>query len=335
MEGWPAAASSSSSFSSAQQQQRQLRKKQRAIARAAARRVYQSRVATDYPLAQISCPVHVWWGSEDHLPDTAWLLANLPSHATQRPLPYEHLDFLYARDALTQVYPDVIAQLAADARKAAAADAAGPELTAAATAPASAAGSSDPSSASSMFAEAVLRRDGHRCVRCRAGSPIPLSAVSLLPMAPTPQQPQLQSAASDASLLRAGLLHGLETCNGLTLCASCSGSFQRGEWSIDQDNARPIRYSSKSASVAGASVTARPVALTQPSDPALLAHWPTSAVLRERAAMLLRSTRRNSRGGDVEAEAGNVPSSPGTTAKQGFLSQQNTARTMQAEAIAR
>lgn len=76
---------------------------------------YRGRVAQVYPLRQISCPIHVLWGSADHLPDTQGLLRSLPAHATaERFDDYEHLDFLYAREALQTVYPGVIERLQRD-----------------------------------------------------------------------------------------------------------------------------------------------------------------------------------------------------------------------------
>ena len=71
--------------------------------------VYRSRVAQIYPLHQIRCPVHVLWGSADHLPDTEWLLANLPPQATSEEYPeFEHLDFLYAEEAKRTVFPNLV-----------------------------------------------------------------------------------------------------------------------------------------------------------------------------------------------------------------------------------
>jgi len=268
-EGWPTTANA---------QQKQQQHLHRAGLRAASRRVYQSRVCADYPLSQIRCPLHVLWGGSDHLPDTAWLLARLPPHATQRCLEgYEHLDFIYSRDALTQVYPDVIARINEDTKRAMA-EAAVPD-TRAVPAPVSIAGRAAASSAHELFSAAVLQRDGHRCVRCRAGTPIPLSAVALVSLALRPTDVQ-------ASFLRAGLLHGFETSNGLTLCASCASSFQRDEWGVDADDAHSIHYTASTQLTVGATSATLPLELTQPREPALRVHWPTAAILRERAALL-------------------------------------------------
>ena len=74
-------------------------------------RVYSSRVAQVYPLHQIRCPLHVMWGSADHLPDTAGLLASLPPQATSQEFAgFEHLDFLYAEEAKRTVWPQVVAR---------------------------------------------------------------------------------------------------------------------------------------------------------------------------------------------------------------------------------
>jgi hypothetical protein len=55
-------------------------------------RSYHGRSAQVYPLGQIACPIHVCWGSADHLPDTAGLVRSLPRHATtERFEDYEHL----------------------------------------------------------------------------------------------------------------------------------------------------------------------------------------------------------------------------------------------------
>jgi lysosomal acid lipase/cholesteryl ester hydrolase len=63
-----------------------------------------------YPVAEIKCPVAVFYGGRDTLPDNQWLLKRLPATTyVHKEEEYEHLDFLWAYDVREKIYDKVIA----------------------------------------------------------------------------------------------------------------------------------------------------------------------------------------------------------------------------------
>eukprot|EP01012_Entosiphon_sulcatum_P020345 TRINITY_DN25319_c0_g1_i1.p1 TRINITY_DN25319_c0_g1~~TRINITY_DN25319_c0_g1_i1.p1 ORF type:complete len:464 (+),score=72.89 TRINITY_DN25319_c0_g1_i1:31-1422(+) len=67
-----------------------------------------SHLSPAYPLRQISCPVALFYGGADNLPDIDFLRANLkPVFMCEVP-GYEHLDFLWAHNANEKVYGKVL-----------------------------------------------------------------------------------------------------------------------------------------------------------------------------------------------------------------------------------
>mmetsp|Transcript_4632 Transcript_4632/g.8089 ORF Transcript_4632/g.8089 Transcript_4632/m.8089 type:complete len:450 (-) Transcript_4632:28-1377(-) len=74
------------------------------------RRKYRGHQPPQYPLHQIKVPVALFCGGSDFLPDTKWLLHELnnnnPVHVHIEPS-YEHLDFQFARNASSLIYPKV------------------------------------------------------------------------------------------------------------------------------------------------------------------------------------------------------------------------------------
>jgi lysosomal acid lipase/cholesteryl ester hydrolase len=62
-----------------------------------------------YPVSQITCPIAIFYGGRDFLPDTAYLLKTLPKHATATEEPsYEHMDFMYCRKNCSTIYLKVL-----------------------------------------------------------------------------------------------------------------------------------------------------------------------------------------------------------------------------------
>jgi len=70
---------------------------------------YHSHVIPEYCPSQIKCPVALFYGGADNLPDMDWLLKQVPAgtfvHCEDT---YEHLDFLFAKTATTNIYPKVL-----------------------------------------------------------------------------------------------------------------------------------------------------------------------------------------------------------------------------------
>eukprot|EP00126_Sphaerothecum_destruens_P015314 Sdes_comp9266_c0_seq1m748 len=65
-----------------------------------------------YPITQIRCPISVFYGGKDTLPDFPWLLAQLPPSTFIHKEPdYEHLCFMWADSAPTLIFPKVLKQL--------------------------------------------------------------------------------------------------------------------------------------------------------------------------------------------------------------------------------
>jgi hypothetical protein len=90
----------------------------------------------------------------------------------------------------------------------------------------------------SLFTSSVLRRDGGRCIVCKAGpgstngsGDVPVLAVHIVPPS---------SERTEAGLAQAKLLHCYETTNGLSLCPSCSASFELGLWYILPSDGRSL-----------------------------------------------------------------------------------------------
>lgn len=71
---------------------------------------YAGTLPPEYPLGQIRAPLALFYGGADALPDMDWLLAALrPTLCCVKCIPhYEHLDFVWADDAATLVYGDVV-----------------------------------------------------------------------------------------------------------------------------------------------------------------------------------------------------------------------------------
>jgi len=62
-----------------------------------------------YHPSQIKCPMALFCGDRDTVPDTEWLLRQVPPHTfVHREESYEHLDFLWARNAPDRIYPKVV-----------------------------------------------------------------------------------------------------------------------------------------------------------------------------------------------------------------------------------
>jgi len=75
---------------------------------------YTGDLAPAYPISQIPCPIAVFYGGRDSLPDTKSLLKQLPKSSVVVEEPsYEHMDFLYSRHALQSVYPRLLQLLGA------------------------------------------------------------------------------------------------------------------------------------------------------------------------------------------------------------------------------
>jgi len=62
-----------------------------------------------YHPSQIKCPMALFYGGRDNLPDTEWLLKQVPAPTfVHREETFEHLDFLWAQNAHERVYSKVI-----------------------------------------------------------------------------------------------------------------------------------------------------------------------------------------------------------------------------------
>ena len=262
--------------------------------------VYRSRVAQEYPLRQIAIPlVHIMWGSADHLPDTQWLLQNLPAQATQQGFEdYEQsvhccyccrcccwslrcsrcvcastadslprsvffcivsMDFLYASEAKHAVWPDVVARCKKGAESAGLGLRSWSSVAASSNGSTAHAGSAN-DSAFALFRSAVLTRDQHRCVRCGKAD---ASAEPLHTVSLLPR--------SDPAWLSQGhLLHGFETANGLTLCSACLAAFTSHDWRLAAQSADRLTIVDASG---------KRTLDHQPSA-GMMTHWPTAAIIK-------------------------------------------------------
>eukprot|EP00871_Galdieria_phlegrea_P003419 jgi/Galph1/4078/GphlegSOOS_G2713.1 len=76
---------------------------------AVTKRKYPGHLPPLYPVNQIKCPVALFFGGSDPLPDTEWLLQEISDpvyiHCQEE---YEHLDFQWAVSAPKVVYPKVV-----------------------------------------------------------------------------------------------------------------------------------------------------------------------------------------------------------------------------------
>jgi len=62
-----------------------------------------------YHPSQIKCPMALFCGDRDTVPDTEWLLKQVPSQTlVHREQQYEHLDFLWAHNAPERIYSKVV-----------------------------------------------------------------------------------------------------------------------------------------------------------------------------------------------------------------------------------
>eukprot|EP01113_Clastostelium_recurvatum_P043213 TRINITY_DN7101_c0_g1_i1.p1 TRINITY_DN7101_c0_g1~~TRINITY_DN7101_c0_g1_i1.p1 ORF type:complete len:484 (-),score=119.34 TRINITY_DN7101_c0_g1_i1:81-1532(-) len=80
---------------------------------------YASHVVPSYDPGQIVCPVALYYGGRDTLPNTPELLASLPSHLVldAHCVPeYEHLDFMWACDVGSTIYSRILTVMG-DSRK--------------------------------------------------------------------------------------------------------------------------------------------------------------------------------------------------------------------------
>ncbi|PRP84929.1 hypothetical protein PROFUN_07583 [Planoprotostelium fungivorum] len=70
---------------------------------------YKAYLLPRYDIRQIQCPMAIFWGGQDTVPNHEYFLENLKDKAEFYKLDtYEHLDFLYSKNARKEVYEDVI-----------------------------------------------------------------------------------------------------------------------------------------------------------------------------------------------------------------------------------
>jgi len=72
---------------------------------------YAAHTLPQYQLGHLQTPIACFCGGRDNLPQTAALLASLPKHKVvmvHKEERYEHLDFMWARDIATKIYPKVL-----------------------------------------------------------------------------------------------------------------------------------------------------------------------------------------------------------------------------------
>lgn len=80
---------------------------------------YRAFLPQSFPIAQIKCPLAVFYGGADQLTDIPWLLRELPVGSKTFCVDnYEHLDPLWAVDAKDKVFPLIISLLNSANRKA-------------------------------------------------------------------------------------------------------------------------------------------------------------------------------------------------------------------------
>lgn len=61
-----------------------------------------------YDIRKIQCPISVFYGEKDTVPNHEYFFDQLQKASFKKLETYEHLDFLYARNAHKEVYPDVV-----------------------------------------------------------------------------------------------------------------------------------------------------------------------------------------------------------------------------------
>ena len=67
-----------------------------------------------FPTRNIKTPIVLVYGGSDSLVDIGVMLRELPSHTTAKEIPhFEHLDFLWAREVHSLVFPHIFEALAA------------------------------------------------------------------------------------------------------------------------------------------------------------------------------------------------------------------------------
>jgi len=74
-------------------------------------RGYTSIVPPIYDLGQINCPIAIFWGGRDNIPNTQFLLKTLPKDKlklVQCQKNYEHLDFMWAKNAKKDIFEKII-----------------------------------------------------------------------------------------------------------------------------------------------------------------------------------------------------------------------------------
>lgn len=75
---------------------------------------YGTATPTEYDLSMVTCPVLLYWGANDwltHADDVAFLNDQLPNLVDSIQVPYpawNHLDFLYGKDANTLLYKPIM-----------------------------------------------------------------------------------------------------------------------------------------------------------------------------------------------------------------------------------
>jgi len=70
---------------------------------------YKAYLLPRYDIRMIQCPIAIFWGGRDTVPNHEFFLENLEGKAQFFKLDtYEHLDFLYSKNANKEVYQDVI-----------------------------------------------------------------------------------------------------------------------------------------------------------------------------------------------------------------------------------
>jgi len=82
---------------------------------------YHTHVTPAYQPSLICCPVALYYGGNDNLPDTEALLKSLPKNLVMEvhcEPEYEHLDFMWARDVGTKIYPKILKVILESSRKA-------------------------------------------------------------------------------------------------------------------------------------------------------------------------------------------------------------------------
>jgi len=70
---------------------------------------YRTYLIPNYNLAAINCPIALFYGGRDTIPDVSFLLTQLPKSTFQhKEEDYEHIDFMWSKNAHERVFPKVI-----------------------------------------------------------------------------------------------------------------------------------------------------------------------------------------------------------------------------------